>query len=31
MAARLALTRLEGEFFDAAKAVDKLSRARKGV
>lgn len=29
--ARLELTRLEGEFFDAAKAVDKLSRARKAL
>ncbi|KAG8925323.1 Vacuolar protein sorting-associated protein 17 [Tulasnella sp. 417] len=27
--ARLELTRLEGQFFDATKAVDKLSRARK--
>ncbi|KAG8865405.1 Vacuolar protein sorting-associated protein 17 [Tulasnella sp. 330] len=31
IAARLELTRLEGEFFDAAKGVDKLSRARKAL
>jgi len=31
MTARFELTRLEGEFFEAAKAVDKLSRARKGM
>ncbi|KAG8965469.1 Vacuolar protein sorting-associated protein 17 [Tulasnella sp. 419] len=31
VAARFELTRLEGEFFEAAKAVDRLSRARKAV
>lgn len=30
MTARFELTRLEGEFFEVAKSVDKLSRARKG-
>lgn len=30
MSARLELTRLEVQFFDAAKAVDRLSKARKG-
>jgi hypothetical protein len=29
--ARFELTKLEGQFFDAARAIDKLSRARKGV
>lgn len=29
--ARFELTKLEGQFFDAARALDKLSRARKGV
>ena len=28
--ARFELTKLEGQFFDAARALDKLSRARKG-
>ncbi len=28
--ARFELTKLEGQFFDAAKAVDKLARVRKG-
>jgi hypothetical protein len=28
--ARFELTKLEGQFFDAARAIDKLSRARKG-
>ena len=28
---RFELTKLEGQFFDAARALDKLSRARKGV
>ena len=27
--ARFELTKLEGQFFDAAKAIDKLARARK--
>ena len=29
--ARFELTKLEGQFFDAARALDKVSRARKGV
>lgn len=31
MSARLELTRLEVQFFDAAKAIDRLSKARKGA
>ena len=29
--ARFELTKLEGQFYDAAKAIDKLSRARKSM
>ena len=29
--ARFELTKLEGQFFDAAKSVDKMARARKGA
>jgi hypothetical protein len=29
--ARFELTRLEGQFFDAAKAIDKLARARRAL
>jgi hypothetical protein len=31
MSARLELTRLEIQFFDAAKSVDRLAKARKGI